>query len=183
MVKSVEGEPVSKRPVNKSFLSKNGLNKLHLGFYYSDGDFRTPSIDNENELIEVPNYNNTNPRQGSVWLMVQEADGIWYPKYVEVKRFTKLDFNLEENLNTPILKNIIEQLKIITDINKNVQDRLKARTVLENILYFGKNTDGGIDHKIFFTEKLDKQGNIIDVVINVKDIENNIGAGDRKSVV
>ena len=177
MVKSVEGEPVSKRPVNKSFLSKNGLNKLHLGFYYSDGDFRTPSIDTENELIEVPNYNNTNPRQGSVWLMVQEADGIWYPKYVEVKRFTKLDFNLEENLNTPILKNIIEQLKIITDINKNVQDRLKARTVLENILYFGKNIDGGIDHKIFFTEKLDKQGNIIDVIINVKDIGNNIGAG------
>ena len=81
----------------KHFLAKTN-SKLHLGFYYSDTDFRTPTIDQSEEHIESLNSNNSNLREGSVWLMVQEADGVWYAKHVNIKRFTNEEFPLIENL-------------------------------------------------------------------------------------
>ena len=175
MVKSSEREDISIKPVNQEFLDRNGV-EFHLGFYYSPDDFRTPTIDQNVELIEPLNINNKNPRQGSVWFMTKEADGKWYAKAVQIKRFTQEEYPILENLNSPILKNIVKNLQIFADPNSTENERLLARDSIEEHLYFPKSEDNPNDHTLLYKEV--KEGDkVVGVQVSIKGIQNNIGEG------
>ena len=178
MVKSSNTEDVSNKPVNREFLQRNNV-ELHLGFYYKENDFRTPTLDQTTELIEPLNSNNNNPREGSVWLMTQEADGVWYAKAIQIKRFTNSEYPILENLNSPLLKKITEQLRVFSDPNKTETQRLEARDIIEDILYFPKNDKSKSEHTLLYKEIKDDSGKIIDVVVSIKDIANNIAEGQN----
>lgn len=132
MVKSVGNKREDATNVDlKSLL--NG-NKLYLGVYFSDSDFRTPGLDDE-EVVE-PNTNNCNPKAGSVWIMTREADGRFYAKAVQIKRFNEEEYDLDEHEDSPILEEIMDNLRIIADPDKSLTERAKAKLALETLLYF-----------------------------------------------
>lgn len=135
-VKKVRTGRISKgentRTVDSTFLEKRDL---HLGFYYDNNDFRTPTLAS-NETITPLNTYNTAPREGSVWLMSQEADGNWYPKSLNVKRFNTSEINLAKEENNPIIKELTSQLEIISNPNTSDKQKMDARDTIENLLYF-----------------------------------------------
>lgn len=133
------------------------VKKPKLGVYYN-GQLRVPGID-EYEEYENLNDNNTNIREGSVWLMTKEADGRYYAKAVKVKRFTEEEFPLDENYDTPIMHYIIDSLRVLINPNKSDYERSMAKYDLMSILYFPKN------NPILFNEDS----------ISIKGIANNIG--------
>ena len=159
MVKSDENNGVEERPVNREFLAKHN-GEFHLGFYYGDGNFKTPTINQSQELIEPLNSNNPNLRAGSIWLMTQEADGKWYAKHINVKRFSEEEFPLEENYNTPIVQELAKQLQNLADPLQSKEQRLEAKRAIESMLYFPK------EKKITFKE-IEKDGQIVDVQLSI----------------
>lgn len=110
--------------------------KLVLGVYYDSDIPRIPALPNGGEVVPL-NTKNSNPRAGSVWLMVQEADGRWYAKAVKVKRFNVEEYNIEEHKDSPILNRIRKALRTICDPNADNIDRYEAKYELqEHLLYF-----------------------------------------------
>lgn len=107
-----------------------------IGVWYNAADFRVPLLPNDAEIVPL-NTNNTNPREGSVWLMVQEADGKYYAKSVHIRRFTVDEYDIEEHKNSPILKQILDDLEVICDPDAKDIDRYIAKYDLqEHLLYF-----------------------------------------------
>lgn len=159
MVKSDENNGVEERPVNREFLAKHN-GQFHLGFYYGDGNFKTPTINQSQEVIEPLNSNNPNLRAGSVWLMTQEADGKWYAKHINVKRFSQAEFPLQENYNTPIVQELAKQLQNLADPLQSKEQRLEAKRAIEAMLYFPEGK------KITFKE-IEKDGQIVDVQLSI----------------
>ena len=159
MVKSDENNGVEERPVNREFLAKHN-GEFHLGFYYGDGNFKTPTINQSQELIEPLNSNNPNLRAGSIWLMTQEADGKWYAKHINVKRFSEEEFSLQENYNTPIVQELAKQLQNLADPLQSKEQRLEAKRAIEAMLYFPNGK------KITFKE-IEKDGQIVDVQLSI----------------
>ena len=107
-----------------------------LGVYYGNSPIpRVPMLGSNEEVVPL-NSNNANPRDGSVWLMSKEADGRWYAKAVQVRRFTADEYDIDEHYDTPIMQAIIQDLRIIADPNRIDYDRAIAKYDLMNILYF-----------------------------------------------
>lgn len=133
-----------------------------FGVYFSDTSFKTDA-----SIDAVPlNSNNSNPREGSLWLMTQEADGRYYGKALKIKRFTKDEYNINEHIDTPVMQEILEAISIIVDPELSDTERALAKLQLEDYLYFPGES------KISFSEDIvwikDKDGNVI---------EYNIGEG------
>lgn len=161
MIKSTENDPEIKQRKLKDIL--NGEKPL-FGFYYSDSDFRIPGLsEKEMQKVVLPNTNNLNPREGSVWLMTKEADGRYYAKAVSVRRFTNAEWNFEEHKNTRTMKLIKTSIETILNPEASDYERLLARDNLESLLYFDK-------YKIVFT------GDVVSIKsIDGKNESNNIG--------
>ncbi len=160
MVKSTETDTVRQRPL-KDILHGE---KPHFGIYYKDGDFRTPTLGDQDEIVPL-NQNNDNPREGSIWLMTKEADGRYYAKAVKVSRFNS-SYDLESNRESPLIQRIIDDLRDIVDPNKSDYQRSLAKYDLEEILYFPE----GIT--LLFNKTSDDE-----VSISIEGFENNIGEG------
>lgn len=164
MVKSTEENPeVTFRDVTKEFMRGR---PAKFGICYPNLEFKTPTLNN-GEIIVQPNLNNTNPREGSIYLMTKEADGRWYPKAVRLKRFTQSEYPLDIYGDTPIMNSIREALKILVNPNETQYRKALAKFELESYLVFPKN------HDLVFT----KEGNIL----SVKGIKNNI-AGNASTI-
>lgn len=140
MVKSDAKNDVEERPLKDVLKGE----EPHFGIYYSEGDFRTPTIDKESESVVALNENNSNPREGSFWLMTKEADGRYYAKYLNIVRFD--EYELSKHSDSPIIEELIDNLKVLVDPSKSVHERLLARDAIEDILYFPEGS------KIHFDE-------------------------------
>lgn len=157
MVKSSKEDPhVKQRPLREVL---NGETP-HFGIYYNSPVPKTPTLDSDEPIVPL-NVNNTNPREGSLWLMTREADGRWYPKSVKIKRFTDDEYDLDEHMDTPIVKQLIEELTILSDPTKSKYDRLVARDTIEDLLYFPD------EFTLLFN----------DDVVSIVGLRNNIGEG------
>lgn len=108
-----------------------------LGVYYNEArPLEIPALPNGADVVSL-NINNRNPREGSIWLMVQEADGRYYAKAVKVRRFTTDEYNIDEHKDSPILQQIIHDLEVICNPESDVLDRYSAKYDLqEHLLYF-----------------------------------------------
>lgn len=135
MVKSTETDTVRQRPL-KDILHGE---KPHFGIYYKNGDFRTPTLGAEDEIVPL-NENNDNPREGSLWLMTKEADGRYYAKSLKIARFNN-SYDLEENLDSPIIKRLVDDIKEILNPNIGYYDKLLAKDDIKSILYFPEGFD------------------------------------------
>lgn len=135
-----------------------------LGVYYNTArGLEVPALPNGADKVPL-NINNRNPREGSVWLMVQEADGRYYAKAIKVRRFNTKEYNIDEHKDSPILQQITHDLEIICDPEADVLDRYSAKYDLqEHLLYFPENIN------ILFNEDV--------VSISGVDWGNNIGKG------
>lgn len=137
MVKTTEeDDTISQKPLRTIV----GNNPVHIGIYY-DGDLHTPSLDKEIDAIVPLNSNNQNIREGSVWLMVREADGRYYAKALKVKRFTEDEYSKEENYDSDLFQTIVENVNILMNPNKSDYDRALAKYAIKDILHFPEGTD------------------------------------------
>ena len=111
-----------------------------LGVYYNEAKpLEIPALPNGADVVPL-NINNRNPREGSIWLMVQEADGRYYAKAVKVRRFNTKEYNIDEHKDSPILQQIIHDLEVICNPEADVLDRYSAKYDLqEHLLYFPEN--------------------------------------------
>ena len=134
MVKSSGNSEVEQRDVTKEFLRGR---PLKLGIYYNETKFETPGLDNV-EIVPV-NINNQNPRRGSVWLMVREADGRYYPKALTVKRFTEEEYPLDEYGDTPIVDRIKDDIKTLIDPKTSKSEKELAKYDIKEVLFFPKD--------------------------------------------
>lgn len=134
MVKSSGNSEVEQRDVTKEFLRGR---PLKLGIYYNETKFETPGLDNV-EIVPV-NINNQNPRRGSVWLMVREADGRYYPKALTVKRFTEEEYPLDEYEDTPIVDRIKDDIKTLIDPKASKSEKELAKYDIKEVLFFPKD--------------------------------------------
>lgn len=134
MVKSSGNSEVEQRDVTKEFLRGR---PLKLGIYYNETKFETPGLDNV-EIVPV-NINNQNPRRGSVWLMVREADGRYYPKALTVKRFTEEEYPLDEYGDTPIVDRIKDDIKTLIDPKASKSEKELAKYDIKEVLFFSKD--------------------------------------------
>lgn len=134
MVKSTQVSPVESRDLTKEFLRGR---PLKLGIYYNETKFETPGLDNV-EIVPV-NINNQNPRRGSVWLMVKEADGRYYPKALTVKRFTEEEYPLDEYGDTPIVDRIKDDIKTLIDPKTSKSEKELAEYDIKEVLFFPKD--------------------------------------------
>ena len=131
-----------------------------IGIYYNAADFRIPQLPNGADVVPL-NTNNSNPREGSVWLMVQEADGRYYAKAVKVRRFNLDEYDLEEHKDSPILQQIREDLEIICDPEASDIDRYTAKYDLqEHLLYFPDGIDILYNGDVVSITGVDWGGNI-----------------------
>lgn len=156
MVKSTDTETVKQRPLQ--YILNGEI--PYLGVYYKDGNIKIPRL--ESDAIVVPlNSNNQNPRQGSLWLMTKEADGRYYAKSVKVARFNRQDYDVDANMDSPIMKEIKAAIKTLVDSSKSNYQRALAKKHLKELLYFPEGTE------ILFNGD----------VISITGYENNIGEG------
>lgn len=154
MIKSVGEDTPHYKPLS-SLVGKD----VKLGIYYK-GQLRVPTLDEYDELVPL-NDNNLNPREGSVWLITREADGRYYAKGLKVKRFTEEEYPLDEHYDSPIVQDIIDNIRALVDPNNSDYSRSKAKYNLMNILHFPT------ENTILFK----------DDIISIRGIENNIGEG------
>jgi len=108
--------------------------------------------------------NNSNPREGSVWIMTQGADGVYYPKALTVKRFNADEFDLKQKADSPIVQELLQHLEILSDPTKGKYERSLAKFAIEDILHFDKEGT-----RLLFVEGSD--------VVSLSGMENNIGQG------
>lgn len=154
MVKSIGEEDPYYKPLS-ALIGKDAK----LGIYYK-GQLRVPALDEYEDIVPL-NDNNSNPREGSVWLLNKEADGRYYAKGLRVKRFTDEEYPLEEYYDSPIVQDIVDNIRVLVDPNNSDYNRSKAKYNLMNILHFP------LENTILFKED----------IISIRGIENNIGEG------
>ncbi len=154
MVKTLDDSTPTQRPL-KDVAGRTP----NLGVYYKR-KMRTPTISEYEEVVSL-NTNNFNPKEGSVWVFTMEADGRYYPKSVKVKRFTEDEYDIEEHRDTPLMRDLIENIRILTDSSLSNYDRSLAKYEIMNILHFPKDT------RLLFN----------DDIISISGFRNNIGKG------
>ena len=141
MVTSTESEAQHYKPLN-DFLDKN-LRKnesAHFGVYYSGDIFKTPTLSDEDNDIVPINSLNSNPKEGSIWLMTKEADNRYYPKAVKVLKFSNKEYSLADNSEAPIVKDLTTYIGNIVDSKKTDTERASNLAEVKNILYFPEDS-------------------------------------------
>lgn len=157
---SIEGE-VEDRPLKRVL---HGVPCI-LGVCYGPRDLRVPAEPKGASRVSL-NTNNTNEREGSIWLMVQEADGRYYAKAVKVRRFNKEEYNIAEHGDSPILQQMIKDLEVICDEKADDIDRYTAKYDLqEHLLYFPEEVN------ILYNDDM------VSISINGSVLKGNIGRG------
>lgn len=154
MVKTIDDNEPRQRP-----LSEVAGNRPILGVYYGN-KLRVPMLDDQQDIVPL-NDNNTNPRDGSVWVMSRESDGRWYAKAVKVKRFTAEEYDQAAHIKTPLMSKILEDIVILMNPDRNDYDRSIAKFDLMNILHFPKGSE-----PVFNGES-----------VSIPGLKNNIGKG------
>lgn len=158
MVKTTDENSPKQKPL------KDVVTKPILGVYYK-GKMH-PDLGYNEEVVPL-NSNNPNTLEGSVWLLNREADGRIYAKAVKVKRFTKEEYDLQENRNSPILNEIIENIKILVNPGDNLDEetknkrRIEAKYELYSLLHFPES-----NQIAFYKDN-----------ISITNFQNNIGEG------
>lgn len=114
-----------------------------LGVYYNES-MHAP-IDKESETIVELNKHNLSDKEGSVWLLTQEADGRWYSKGIQVKRFGD-NWTIDDNLDTPMGEYLMSAARTLVDPSKSIVQRASAKYALGEVLYIPDNV------KILFNE-------------------------------
>lgn len=159
MVKTTNQDAPRQKPL-KEVLGNTSAMPI-LGVYYGSSNIpRVPMLGSDEEIVPL-NSNNANPRDGSVWLMSKEADGRWYAKALQVRRFTADEYDIDKHEDTPIVKAIAKDILDLVDPNKSEYDRSIAKYDLMNILYFPE----GIN--ILFNGD----------VVSIQGFKNDIGSG------
>lgn len=85
------------------------------------------------------NINNPTNRNGSIWLLTKGADGLWYPKYVEIKSTQEwYNEHKDDDSNHLIsqLKEAIEALK-----SSNEYEQMTGKIAIKSIFNFGSEQD------------------------------------------
>lgn len=134
MVKSDETHDVEERDLEEVLNRENP----HFGVQV-DATTAVYSTDIPEERIVPLNANNKNPREGSIYLYTLGADGKYYPKKVNVKRFTPTEFDLTDNKDTPILRMLQENIGIMANTKNSEFERAVAKLAIKSILYFPDN--------------------------------------------
>lgn len=160
MVKSTEEQSPRQRNINEVLPQ----NQMHLVFYYDSSNSSTPTLSNDANIVKINNFN-SNHREGSVYLLTQEADGKYYSKAVRVKRLNNTEYSKTENANTPIMKSIRDLIKIIVDPNKPVLKRSAAKYKLMELLYFPEGS------QIIFNKDSVSINGVKDNIASGEDIE------------
>ena len=133
MVKSSEEETVRTKSLTKAFFQGE---EPKWGIYYNENQFELIGLDPQQDKVQILNPHNSNPREGSLWIMVREADGVYYPKAVQIKKFNLAEFNLSANSNNAIGQRLLNNFETISDPTKTDDERSKAKYDIESILYF-----------------------------------------------
>ena len=133
-VKSTDEQGVSFKP-----LGQITTETPKLGIYY-DGALGlvTPSLSDQ-EVIVPLNSHNTNSRSGSLFVMTRGADGKYYAKALQVATFTPDDYNLQQNLETPLMQDLKGAIMELLDTTSTITQRAKAKLAVGSILFFPKN--------------------------------------------
>lgn len=133
-VKSTDEQGVSFKP-----LGQITTETPKLGIYY-DGALGlvTPSLSDQ-EVIVPLNSHNTNSRSGSLFVMTRGADGKYYAKALQVATFTPDDYNLQQNLETPLMHDLKVAVMELLDTTSTITQRAKAKLAVGSILFFPKN--------------------------------------------
>ena len=133
MVTSSDSQEKVSKPITKDYISSTSK----IAVMQANQKWRVPGVD---KMDIVPlNTNNSNPREGSVWLLTQEADGRWYAKYLKPITFTEYD--IEEHQDSELIQDLFDAIKILADTTKNPIERLDAKILLKDILYFPEGVD------------------------------------------
>lgn len=135
-------------------LTSDGLTSSDIGFviYYDNANSTSMEemLQNDEVQIQPLNTNNSSSRKGTVWIYTKGADGVYYPKAVEVLRTNEGPLNPDND--TPIKRKVMELLRIIADDSKSLDDRLSAKGKLfgvrdsngnwssTGIIYLGKDS-------------------------------------------
>lgn len=128
---------------------QNGVSALGLQL---ESGWRTTLNMNKNTVTSL-NINNPQSRNGSMWLLVKGADGIYYPKYVEIKHSQEWYNDVKTDTDNAILNKLKSAIQDL--LNDNNYTQLAGKFTIKSIFHFANNQD------IIFTEDgkiLIKQG-------------------------
>ena len=123
-------------------LDKENFSNFFIGFYYEDTLIVPDYVSNSKNYSYVEqNKYNIKPKNGSVYLFVRCADGNFYPRYLNVKRF-----NDNYDINEEFENEIREQLTTIFTTNgtKSDSERGLAKYILSTLLVFPTHKEDGL---------------------------------------
>lgn len=123
-------------------LDKENFSNFFIGFYYEDTLIVPDYVNNSKNYSYVePNKYNIKSKNGSVYLFVKCADGNFYPRYLNVKRF-----NDSYDINEEFENEIREQLTTIFTTNgtKSDSERGLAKYILSTLLVFPTRKEDGL---------------------------------------
>ncbi len=112
---------------------------LVLQFYYGPKNHpivNLPADVNESDIYRLYVEDELDDRyNGSIWLYFKVADGRWFPSQVTLKMFDRTAYDLDANWDTPFVKELREQAKILFE-SADIKERLSARHQIYSLLYF-----------------------------------------------
>ena len=162
MVRSMnEHQDASVKPLNRQFPGLEKNKPLHLGFYYSGTDFRTPTLDISESVVPLNRHND--PMPGSVWMMTQEADGLWYSKLLNVSRLNPNSFNLTEKMNTRFIQDILGGIETLLNESLSETERLAGWDAIHDRLFYELDEKGERKKFINFNKSKDGGDDIIKI--------------------
>ena len=126
----LQGEGIDDTKINRPLPKNLRTNRATIGVF-KDGALHHNLSQN---VIPLNKYNK-NAREGSVWILTQEADGQFYAKAANVARFTDNEWNLESNSDTKMYEYLMDLAKVIVDPNKSIYDRAVSKYALKKYLY------------------------------------------------
>ena len=85
------------------------------------------------------NINNPTDRNGSIWLLTKGADGLWYPKYVEVKSTQEWYNEHKDDDNNPLISQLKEAIEALKSSNE--YEQMTGKIAIKSIFNFGSEQD------------------------------------------
>lgn len=85
------------------------------------------------------NINNPTNRNGSVWLLTKGADGLWYPKYVEIKSTQEWYNEHKDDDNNPLISQLKEAIEALKSSNE--YEQMTGKIAIKSIFNFGSEQD------------------------------------------
>ena len=119
----------------KQVIRSSRVHHSNIKFTFYDNNYEPHSI-GEIEGMEVPvNTHIIEKLPGILWMMVKEADGKVYHKYVKVRNFSTEWLNTHDEKDAPILKYIRRTVEDIVKGIGNIDAQKTALHTLRNYLY------------------------------------------------